>query len=146
MASMDFCTPLICAEVAAITSLKAASTAGSLLVTRAWVRAALVCVKPIHRLAASRRAPSSRLTVSPGFATWPCDTLKTHDQHQHGDDKSHRQPQLMRNAPLIQHPDLPTATCGRCCALSVVCSTAMGVFCHQGRFCLSLLLVIKLWG
>ena len=68
MASMDFCTSLICAEVAAITSLKVASTAGSLLVTRAWVRAALVCVKPIHRLAASRRAPSSRLTVSP----WVC--------------------------------------------------------------------------
>lgn len=68
MDSSDFCTSLIWAEVAAMTSLNSASTAGSLLTISACVRAALVSVNPDQRRAACTRASISLLTAS----AWAC--------------------------------------------------------------------------
>ncbi len=70
MASSDFCTSVIRAEVAEITSLNSASTAASLLTTTAWVRAALVSVSPIQRTAAWTRACISWATASDRAWTW----------------------------------------------------------------------------
>ena len=64
MPSMDFCTSLICAEVAAMTSLNSSSTAGSLLTMSACVRAALVSVRPAQRMAEETRASISLVTAS----------------------------------------------------------------------------------
>ena len=70
MDSSDFCTSVIRAEVAEITSLNSASTAASLLTTTAWVRAALVSVRPIQRTAAWTRASISLATASDCVCTW----------------------------------------------------------------------------
>ncbi len=63
-ASSFFCTSEICAEVAGMMALNSASTAGSLLTTRAWVRAALVSVNPVQR-----RADSTRVVISRDVAS-----------------------------------------------------------------------------
>ena len=45
-------------------SLKAAATAGSVLTTMAWVRAALLSVNPAQRMAASTRADMAAVAIS----------------------------------------------------------------------------------
>ncbi|MNL53899.1 hypothetical protein D3C87_1771850 [compost metagenome] len=70
MDSSDFCTWLICADVAVITSLNSASTAGSLLTMSACVLAALVSVRPDQRNAACTRCSISLVTASAWACTW----------------------------------------------------------------------------
>ena len=64
MASSPFCNSLMRAEVAAMSPLNACSTTASVLSTSASVRAALVSVRPVQRVAVCTRCVISRLKAS----------------------------------------------------------------------------------